>query len=249
MSDHEDTRERDDAHALSGAYAVDALDDLERARFEPHLRGCPDCRIEVESLREAAAALAVDSVEPPARLRADVLAGIESIRPLPPLIEHREATRAPARRRSWLTSTGPLLAAAALVLAALVTTVTLKPWAADDQSSSVTDRVLAADDAQSFPEKFPDGSSATVVVSRSEGRAVVVTDDMALAPAGKVYELWFQTPDGSMVPAGLMPDESDATVLLDGDASEATAVGITVEPDGGSETPGPDVVTVIEITA
>ena len=52
-----------------------------------------------------------------------------------------------------------------------------------------------------------------------------------------------------MIPAGLMPDESDATVLLDGDASEATAVGITVEPDGGSETPGADVVAVIEITA
>ena len=256
MSDHEDTRDRDDAHALSGAYAVDALDDLERARFEAHLRGCPDCRIEVESLREAAAALAVEPVEPPARLRAGVLAGIESIRPLPPLIEHDRSTDpatdpGPTRRRPWFATTGPLLVAAALVLVALVTTVVLKPWASDDGGDGLTttERVLAADDAQSFPQEFPDGSSATVVVSRSEGRAVIQTEDMALAPAGKVYELWFQTPEGSMVPAGLMPDEGDATVLLDGDASEATAVGITVEPDGGSDEPGPDVVTVIEITA
>ena len=29
----------------------------------------------------------------------------------------------------------------------------------------------------------------------------------------------------------------DATVLLDGDASRATGVGITVEPDGGSDQP------------
>ena len=47
-----------DMHPLSGAYAVDALDDLERARFERHLAECPDCTAEVASLREAAAMLA-----------------------------------------------------------------------------------------------------------------------------------------------------------------------------------------------
>ena len=41
----------DDVHALSGAYTVDAVDDIERARFEQHLRSCPDCRMEVDSLR------------------------------------------------------------------------------------------------------------------------------------------------------------------------------------------------------
>ena len=33
-----------DIHALSGAYAVDALDDIERAQFERHLAECPACR-------------------------------------------------------------------------------------------------------------------------------------------------------------------------------------------------------------
>ena len=40
-----------DIHALSGAYAVDALDDIERAQFERHLAECPACRSEVDSLR------------------------------------------------------------------------------------------------------------------------------------------------------------------------------------------------------
>ena len=82
-----------------------------------------------------------------------------------------------------------------------------------------------------------DGSTATIVISRSEGRAVIRTTDMAPAPDGKVYELWLQTPAGEMEPAGLMPDLRDATKLLDGDASRATGVGITVEPDGGSDQP------------
>ena len=41
-----------DVHALSGAYAVDALDDLERAKFERHLSECPECQAEVAGLRE-----------------------------------------------------------------------------------------------------------------------------------------------------------------------------------------------------
>jgi len=248
--DMRDTRDWDNAHALSGAYAVDALDDVERARFEAHLRTCPDCQIEVETFHETAAALAVDPVVPPSRLRAEVLAGIESIRPLPPLIEHdRETGTDVPRRRPWYATTGPLLVAAALVLIALVTTVALRPWASDDEDRSPIEQVLAADDVQSIDEQFPDGARATVHVSRSEGRAVIVTEDMALAPPGKVYELWLQDPEGDFVPAGLMPDQDDATVLLDGDASEATAVGITVEPDGGSKEPTTDPIALFEIAA
>ena len=54
-------------HLLSGAYAVGALDDLERARFEAHLETCADCRAEVAGLLEATALLAETSAaEPPA---------------------------------------------------------------------------------------------------------------------------------------------------------------------------------------
>ena len=252
MTDHDTRPDWDNAHALSGAYAVDALDDVERARFEAHLRTCPDCRIEVETLRETAAALAVDTVEPPARLRAEVLAGIEEIRPLPPLVDadrHRDTTDVRSRR-PWYASTGPLLVAAALVLVALVTTVALRPWASEDEAEglSAAERVLADLDA-SVEKQFADGSTATVVFSESERRAVIVTEDMALAPDGKVYELWLQDPAGEFIPAGLMPDENDATVLLEGDASKATAVGITIEPDGGSKEPTTPPIALFELDA
>jgi anti-sigma-K factor RskA len=256
MTDHDDIRDLppdwDNAHALSGAYAVDALDDFERVRFEAHLRACSDCRIEVESFRETSAALAFDPVAPPAGLRADVLAGIEAIRPLPPLTEHGRDRVIPddTRRRPWLASTGPLLVAAALVVVALVTTVWLKPWDDDQQPSlTATERVLTADDAEPFGQRFPDGSQAKIVISRSEGRAVILTEDMALAPDGKVYELWLQDPGGDPVPAGLMPDQSDTTVLLDGDASRATWAGITVEPDGGSPQPTTDPIAAFDLPA
>jgi anti-sigma-K factor RskA len=80
----------DDIHALSGAYAVDALDSDERFRFERHLAGCSACQAEVESLVAAASELSVLSeVAPPASLRAKVLAEIATVRPLPPLAAPR----------------------------------------------------------------------------------------------------------------------------------------------------------------
>lgn len=257
MTDHDDTRhEGYDVHALSGAYAVDALDDLERARFEEHLRGCPDCQEEVDSLREAAATLAVEPVAPPALLRADVLAGIEEIRPLPPLTTAERARLEKRRvdlrdRRPWYAGTGPLLVAAALVLVAVVGTAWLRPWQDDAPETTPTaaERVLTDPDADRFRAQLEDGSRVEVVVSRAEGRAVVRTEDMALAPVGKDFQLWLQTPAGDLEPAGLMPDDDSATVLLEGDPTNATGVGITVEPDGGSQQPTLPPVAFIDLSA
>ncbi len=88
-----------DVHALSGAYAVDALDDLERAAFERHLAECPECQAEVASLREAASMLAeTTTLEPPAALRDRVLAGIATVGPLPPETPNTPASYPSARR-------------------------------------------------------------------------------------------------------------------------------------------------------
>lgn len=239
-----------DVHALSGAYAVDALDPAERALFEEHLDGCETCRAEVESLREAAATLADDAaVAPPAGLRDRVLAEIQTVRPLPPVTTapaSNVSVLRPRRWRPWTAAT--LVAAAAAVLAVVVTTTVWQPWADEEPALTAAEQVLEADDAVRASQEFPDGSRATVVLSRSEGRAVILTEDMAPAPSGKDYELWLQTPAGDMEPAGLMPDDSDATVVLDGDASEATGVGITVEPDGGSPEPSTPPIAVFDLS-
>ena len=181
-----------DSHALSGAYAVDALDDIERAAFERHLAGCEDCRAEVASLREAAAMLAeTTAAEPPAELRDRVLAGISSVRPLPPEIA---PAAAPRRRRSprFLVA-----AAAAVVMLGAGTVAWQQPWSDDSSQSqlSAADRVLQASDAKSTALDFPGGASAKVVHSDSLGEAVIVTQDMPAPPTGKVYQLWLDLAD------------------------------------------------------
>ena len=53
-----DLTSRSDIHALSGAYAVDALDPAERTEFELHLADCAACQAEVASFRETSALIA-----------------------------------------------------------------------------------------------------------------------------------------------------------------------------------------------
>lgn len=229
-----------DIHALVGAYAVDALDDIERAAFERHLAECPTCRAEVDGLGEAASVIGGSVAEdPPTGLRDRVLADIATVRPLPP----HTAPAAPRTRRFR-----PALAAAAAaaVIAVGGAVVVAEPWSDDSSQGQLTaaEQVRAADDAETYQQTLDDGAVATVIRSRSLNRAVLITDDMPPAPEGKVYALWLNHDGVGMVAAGLM-ENGQHEVVLEGDPATAVGFGITVEPDGGSERPTLPAVTTL----
>ncbi|WP_224276108.1 anti-sigma factor [Nocardioides lacusdianchii] len=239
-----------DLHKLTGAYAMDALDDLERARFEQHLAQCEDCRAEVAELRETAALLSETvATTPPAALRESVLAGIAQIRPMAPEVPQSAPTpladTTAGRGRGWM----PFLVAAALALFVGIGAMVSQPWSDDDRVTKLTaaEQVLQAPDAEEVFLDLGEAGRATVVRSKSEDRAVISTEDMVSAPEGKAYELWFINGD-EFTSAGLMSDAPDQTVVLDGSAAEAAAVGITVEPESGSEQPTTAPIAVFDLT-
>jgi anti-sigma-K factor RskA len=235
-----------DVHALTGAYAVDALDDIERAQFERHLVDCAECRAEVDSLRAGAAMLAeLQPVTPSADLRSRILAEVATVRPLPPVV----AEVRPVRRRF------PTLVAAAAAVVMLGVgggLVATQPWADDSTTSEINyasaERVLEAPDTERYVHRLSDGSKATIYRSKQLGQAVIVTEGMADPGEGNVYELWLQH-DGEMVAAGFMPEGPDNTVLLSGDAATADGIGITVEPEGGSPEPNLDAAITVAFNA
>src|ERR1700733_11884945 len=77
---------RENMHALTGVYALDAIGLAERERFEHHLARCPACDNEVRGLQDTAARFAVAvTAQPPAGLRERVMAAAARTRQLPPV--------------------------------------------------------------------------------------------------------------------------------------------------------------------
>jgi hypothetical protein len=228
-----------DIHALSGAYAVDALDEFERVQFERHLDDCATCRAEVDSLRAAATLLADTSAQPaPDSLRASVLSGIQTVRPLPPVVAAAAERTAATRRRF------PALVAAAVALIALGGAgATVWHNNQDDTAPlasppTVAERVIDAPDARSYAADLDDGARLEVVHSAELDRAVIRATGLPQLSENAVYQLWLDQ-DGEMVPAGFLDDPS-VPAVLHGDAATATSANITVEVAEGAEHPNLD---------
>ncbi|KUG53503.1 hypothetical protein AVL62_01540 [Serinicoccus chungangensis] len=249
----------DDVHAHALAYAIHALDEEEQQEFEAHLAGCPSCQDEVAALRETVGVLSDDlAVDPPPGLRARVLQQVADeaagparpevdgaagqpdadVTPLAPRRSRAQSARTPSVGR-WLAA-----AAAAVVLAGGV-------WGISQTlDTDPTREVLQADDASEHTADTADGPVA-VTVSDAAGQAVVqLPGDFAAPQAGQVYQAWFVGPDGSARSAGLLTAQtvSEGRSLLEGAPEDAVAVGLTVEPEGGSSQPTSEPFVVVPLT-
>jgi anti-sigma-K factor RskA len=232
-------------HELSGAYALDALDDAERQRFERHLRRCPACDEDVRRMTSTATALAMAvSAEPPPGLKQRVLAAAAATPQLPPLPSAAAAKRRRGRhvtRSAWFPRLALGVAAvgvAAAVVLAVVTVSTQDRLNTVQAQNQAIAAVLAAPDAQIATGTSSTGGTATVVLSYAQQKMIFTSSGLPRLPNAKVYELWLLS-TGSAVPAGLLPQPSDgktAPVLASG-LTSADKVGVTVEPAGGTGSP------------
>ncbi|MBV9094761.1 MAG: anti-sigma factor [Streptosporangiaceae bacterium] len=230
---------RRDLHALTGAYALDALDGAERDRFARHLGRCRPCAAEVRGLREVATSLAfAAAAEPPPALRARVLAAAARTRQLPP-----EAGRhvRPRAARGWMPWLAGAVAAAAVAAAAVLGAVQANTSAQLSQARAASQAiaaVLAAPDARLLATRTTAGGHATVVVAAGRRELIVTTTGLPSLAADRVYQLWL-IGTRRTVSAGLLPPGSPgrtAPVLASGLVA-GDKLGLTVEPAPGTARP------------
>jgi anti-sigma-K factor RskA len=259
---------RDDAHLLSGAYALDAVTPEEAELVESAMEQSEELRSEVVGLTDTAVALGLglQPVAPRPQLRASILDAIEH---LPQEAPARPATadefpataaaapaqvpddvpamptgmHVPARRRRRRRPMALLAVAAAAVLlfggGFLVQRTLLEP-------QSEYSAISTASDVQKSSASIQGGGTATVLWSRSEHRTAVVLNGVE-APRGKVLQLWSMR-GGTITSAGLYED-GERYALISGTPSSGELLAVSVEPDGGSTQPTTKPIVAVQLDA
>jgi len=232
----------EDLHHLAAAYALNALDEIERREFEAHYPTCSICSTEVADYRETAALLAESAATPPpSDLKARLMAEIGNTRQIAPIVPERVVDLAERQRRNQ-----PRQRVLALAAAAIVAVVGFVGGLQFSRSGDAGDDVLVAADAITLPLEGSAGD-ARVVWSASEDRAVLVASGLGDPGEGNAYELWLIDADGAN-PTGLFTPDSDGNVTIDLplDGRDPTAWGITIEPDSGSDQPSEPILLIAE---
>lgn len=243
---------------LAAAYALDALEPAERARFEAE--ASPEALEEARQLADTATLLAADEVAPPPSLRASVLDAIarEPRRAAPSALSRPDASAAaraeeprastpaagPAERRArarWrpARALGAVAAGSALLLGG----VAIGTQLGGDSRQEALGALVAASDAQRSEVELADGGVATVVWSPEREQSAILFDGLPAAPEGSTYQAWFIDEAGARS-AGVF--DASSAFLLEGELSAGAAIGVTVEPAGGSEAPTSDPILVVE---
>lgn len=223
-----------DVHALTGAYVLDAVSDVERAEFERHLSECDACRQEVAELRETASRLGLAATaEPPPRMRSAVMARISEVRQLPP-----DAPVIPLRRPRWALRLTSVAAAVLLVATAVLGSLLVRSQDSLEDTQAQAEAVssiLRSGDARIATQGDESSGRMTAVMSRSENKMLLLTNGLPAAPSGKDYQAW--TIGDRIESAGLItPRDGRASLEVSG-IDDAQLVGITIEPAGGSDQP------------
>jgi anti-sigma-K factor RskA len=239
---------RPEPHTLAGAYALDALDGPDRARFERHAARCQECTREVAGLREATARLAAAAAaQPPAALKEALRAETARTRQLPPVTGGSHATGR-TRPRLGVRRLALALGGAAAVAAVTVwVTASLGPPAGQPAASQEIATVLTAPDAVKMTAQVRTGGTATIVMSHHDGMLVFAAAGLRPLPAAQHYELWLIGASRDR-PAGRLPTPSHGMTgpVVAAGLRSGDRLGLSVEPATGTR--GPTTPMILELT-
>ncbi|MGH3851745.1 MAG: anti-sigma factor [Pseudonocardiaceae bacterium] len=244
-----------DMHAgLSGAYVLDALEADEAQRFEAHLAGCAECRREVKDLRITVdlLPLSADAVEPPAGLKARVLAEIagerDALAPLTVLRGGLQQRPSAAGSLAWMRRRASLVAvtAAAVIAGLAVWNVRLQqqlhnnpPVAAGYYRVVAQALAHGANVSSISGTSLSPSTSGALIRPRGSGAAYLVVHGLHLAPPHKVYELWLIKGSTERRASVFSSSGQDPQIVrLSTGATGYSETAITVEPGpNGSTSP------------
>jgi anti-sigma-K factor RskA len=225
-------------------YALGSLEGAERQEVEEHLaRQCPNCVAGVRQARQWTSTLgyAAAPVEPPGRLRQRVLASVGG---------SEKATGWSGLTHAWAT------AALFLLITVLWYGYEWRALRAEIESLRARQADLVARNRifaealalVNLPETLqltfggaePAPPRGRVWVHPQRG-VLLLASRLPQAPAGRIYEMWIVPKSGAPVPAGLFNSDAQGEAMhvwpQAVELTQAGAVAVTLEPEGGVPAP------------
>ncbi|HEC23030.1 MAG TPA: hypothetical protein ENI95_08945 [Chloroflexi bacterium] len=211
---------------LLPAYALGCLDEDEKALVAEHLAVCSACREELRSYEHLVdrLALAAPDAEPSPALKQRLMAQLS---PAPPGAQPRRSGRFRLPRLSPVWRVAALAAVFLLVLGGFAL-----GWQALNPPPS---QVVELRGTEITPQ------ARGVLKIENERHARLTVTGLPPLDESKQYQLWLIEPDGKRYSGGVFSVASDGSatlqISLPHPPESYSAVGITIEPAGGS--PGP----------
>jgi anti-sigma-K factor RskA len=245
------------------AYALDAVDAEERAAIERALAESDELRDEADTYAETATRLAdlAEPIAPPRDLRERLMAQLDTtpqvapdaaVEPAPapapaPAVVPAPGPAESAARRRWFQRPGAIIgatAAAILLIAGAVIGIGWpgpNGWGAQREMIAISE----APDAQTTTLEAAGGGEVTLVSSAAQGRSVVIAEGLADVGSDHTYELWYIDDSGAASAGTFDTSGAETWRVLEGAFAPGVAVGVTVEPAGGSPQPTTEPIVVI----
>jgi anti-sigma-K factor RskA len=245
-------------------YALGALDEDERKLVEAYLEQHPEARRKVRELDGVTAALpySVPPVDPSARPKDLLMQRIAADRP--PLPGTRVQTAPRPRRLEGMSRALSLGAAVLAILWALV--LSRQVAGLRNEIASLRQALVAQSQSiQKINASLPQpgnaelvtlpvqgtdrqpGAQGQLIADRKSRSAVLVMSNLAPLQAGRTYQVWLIQGDQPHSAGLLNVDEHGQGVLVltsDRAIGSFDALGISVEPEGGSPQPTGEIVVL-----
>ena len=185
---------------MVGAYALDAVDDLERAAFERNLHDCASCRTELDEPRETTPRLADNTWSaPPPRLRTDVVAAIARTQQVPPADTGRRDTGRETSIRPWRSRAAASAAAVTLAAGTGATVYAVQEQRLREQGAAAatiqqrearTQAILGAPDVNVRTSPMTGGGQVIVASSAAQNAVVVSMRTDTVVRPDRALQLW-----------------------------------------------------------
>ena len=233
---------------LLPVFALDALEGDETVQASEHLAACPACRAELAAFQAVAdqLPLAVPDAAPAADLKQRLMARVQPSRPAVPAAAPRAPWWQPLA--DWMRRAMPAWGAVSVVLIVALSVSNLLLWQRATRSNVTPQpgamRTMGIQGTDAAPDAI-----GTVVIDADGDHGALVVDGLPLLDVDHQYQVWL-IKDGQQTSGGIFSVDEEGYgvhwLSAPQPLSSYDALGVTIEPAGGS--PGPTGDKVLGVT-